>query len=404
MSRAFTAMRDVVDRDMCLGCGACVVACNEHGVSLELVEPAGLRPSFSSTCASCSDCLDICPAIAVDGAAAVPSGASREAWDEDVGYTLEIWEGHAADPEIRHRGSSGGALTALSLYCLEREGMEFVLHSSAGHDTPWLNETRRSRTRAELLDAAGSRYAPASPCDGLDSIARAQAPCVFVGKPCDVSAVHALRARTPALDRRLGLVMTFFCAGTPATRGTLDLLQHMGVDPEDVGRVRYRGHGWPGRFSVTHGEDGREDSLPYETAWNRLARHTPLRCQLCPDGLGRLGDIACGDGWHRYGAGAGPGHSLILVRTDRGREILGRAREAGYLRLERADVEAVRRAQPSLLDKRRTLQGRLGALRALGIPVPRFRGFALRRSWRRLPLTRRIRTVVGTLRRAMQRR
>jgi coenzyme F420 hydrogenase subunit beta len=75
------------------------------------------------------------------------------------GPVFEVWEGHAADEAIRHGGSSGGAATALALYCLEREGMAGVVHTAARRDAPHLNETVMSTGREELLARTGSRYA-----------------------------------------------------------------------------------------------------------------------------------------------------------------------------------------------------------------------------------------------------
>ena len=118
---------------------------------------------------------------------------------------LELWEGAASDAELRFAGSSGGAASALALYGIERGGQHGVLHIDARDDVPWLNRTRLSRSRAELLAATGSRYAPASPCDGLSEVEAAPAPCVFIGKPCDVAATWKARRKRPALDEKLGI-------------------------------------------------------------------------------------------------------------------------------------------------------------------------------------------------------
>src|SRR5258708_30767724 len=84
---------------------------------------------------------------------------------EYCGPVMEIWEGHAADPEIRFSGSSGGAISALCLYCLERESMHGVLHIGMDPEPPTWNKTKMSRTRAGLMGNTSSRYAPASACD-----------------------------------------------------------------------------------------------------------------------------------------------------------------------------------------------------------------------------------------------
>ncbi len=63
--------------------------------------------------------------------------------------------------------------------------MEFVLHTGMDEQQPWTNKTCQSRNRRELMERSGSRYAPASPCDGLEAIEKSSRSCVFIGKPCD---------------------------------------------------------------------------------------------------------------------------------------------------------------------------------------------------------------------------
>ena len=218
-------LKDVVDWGLCTGCGACSYHCRKGEIKLVNVPAVGIRPHFNSeTCATCTECLAICPGYRLDAeleTGPVPKTAES---DHEFGTALEIWEGHASDSEIRFKGSSGGILSALALYCLEQEKMKFVLHSGADASAPWINKTLMSVNRSELLAHTGSRYAPASPCDGLNNIEESDGPCVFIGKPCDAAAVAMLRRERPRLDRNLALVLTFFCAGTPSTKGTLDLL------------------------------------------------------------------------------------------------------------------------------------------------------------------------------------
>lgn len=368
------------------------------------IEAVGIRPRFDSElCAGCTKCLSICPGYSVDGDLA-SRGLPKDA-DPclEFGPALEIWEGHATDPEVRHRGSSGGVLSALAVYCLEREDMAFVLHSAMDESRPWLNATVQSRTRGDILARTGSRYAPSSPCDGLARVENSGRPCVFIGKPCDTAAVGMLRQERPLLDQNLGLVLSFFCAGTPSTRGTLDLMRAMSVAPETVTSVRYRGEGWPGKFKVVQENGLQEHSLSYEESWGKLSGYRPLRCHLCPDGLGRVADISCGDAWEQFGKNGDAGRSIVLVRTPRGQEIVRRAMAANYVHLTPAKPGNVLAAQPNLLQKRRDLFGRLAGLRMLLVPVPQFRGFSLLNAWMRLPSSRKARTVLGTIKRAIKR-
>jgi coenzyme F420 hydrogenase subunit beta len=401
--RNIQTLKDVVDFDLCTGCGACHYNCDKGAVELVNIQNVGIRPKFTSEgCAGCTKCLSICPGYQIDGQLATGALQSGK-FSSEIGEVLEIWEGHASHPEVRYRGSSGGVLSALALYCLENEGMDRVVHSGKSKDEPWINTTQVSVNREQILSHTGSRYAPSSPCDGLEKIECGDGPSVFIGKPCDAAAVGMLRTEREELDRNLGLVLTFFCAGTPSTQGTLDLIDSLGVDRDNVRSVRYRGEGWPGEFRILPDDHSHEQRLTYAESWDRLTGYRPLRCNLCPDGLGRVADISCGDAWHKYSNEGDPGRSIVLVRTKRGQEILRRAIAAKYVELTPVGGEAVLAAQTSLLNRRRELFGRLLAMRLLMIPTPRFLNLSLLESWLRLPLLVQFKTVSGTLRRALTR-
>lgn len=405
MRRQIRTLQEVVDWGLCVGCGACYYACTKGAVSLVNIQSVGIRPRFDpKVCVSCTECLSICPGYFVDGDLETGRFPKANEADHEFGPALEIWEGYASDPEIRYHASSGGILSALALYCLEQEKMGFVLHAGMDDAKPWLNKTVQSSARSDILTRTGSRYAPASPCEGLRAVEESDRPCVFIGKPCDATSVALLRRQRPELDRKLGLVLTFFCAGTPSTQGTLDLLKSLDITPQEVEALRYRGEGWPGKFKVLYRNRTKEKSLSYMDSWGRLTRYRPLRCHLCPDGLGRVADISCGDAWEEFDGGGDIGRSIVVVRTRRGQEILRRAIAGKYVELKPAGPREVLAAQPSLLERRRELFGRLLAMRLFLIPVPRFIGFSLFRSWVKLPFLRKVRTVLGTMRRVVQRR
>lgn len=404
LGRGIRTIQDVVDWNLCVGCGACAYVCGHGGVSLEQILSVGIRARFNSAqCATCAQCLPICPGYQVKSegnGAHLPKVTEA---DHELGPALEIWEGYAADPEVRYKASSGGILSALALYCLEKEGMGFVLHTAMDEAEPWKNRTVQSRTRAEVLSRTGSRYAPSSPCEGLGAIEESRSPCVFIGKPCDTAAVMALARERPQLADRIGLVMTFFCAGTPSAQGTLDLAKALGFGQGEIGEIRYRGEGWPGVFKVRSKSGERESTLSYRDSWGSLTRYRSLRCHLCPDGLGRVADLSCGDAWESEGGETDLGRSIVIVRTKRGQELLRRARDAKYVELSPVQASRVLVAQKHLLVRRRELFGRLAAMRLLFIPTPRFVGFSLFRSWSHLSYTKQVKTLLGTLVRLIQR-
>jgi coenzyme F420 hydrogenase subunit beta len=403
--KRFENIGGVVDWRLCVGCGACVYACPDGNIELRDVENEGLRPIIKAgRCRACGTCLAVCPGLGIAHQGDEEPGAIKEL-SSGWGTVLEVLEGYAADPEIRYRGSSGGLITALALFCLEQEGMAGALHVGAEGARPWENGPVLSRNRAELLRRSGSRYAPAAPCAALGWVESAGAPLVFIGKPCDNAGLQKARIAKPTLEGKVGLSLGIFCAGTPSTRATLDLLRVLKVDPAAVREVGYRGRGWPGSFRVAAaGKGDHSVGMPYGEAWNFLEKYRPYRCYLCPDATAEMADISCGDPWYRERREDDPGFSLVLVRTGRGRRVLRGAIEKGYVILETGSPRILVNSQKGMLEKRGAIWGRLLAMKAFGLPTPDYPGFHLYGNWRGLSTQAKVKSLAGTARRIWQRK
>ncbi len=383
----------VVRAGLCSGCGACAAVAPEHVRMVDRTEQ-GRRPVVGE--GAPQDAL-------IRAAHVCPGSGLRHNRPSGVwGPVLEVWQGYAADAEVRHTGSSGGLATALGVYCLEHAQMYGVLHTAARTESPHLNETVMSTTRQQLLARSGSRYAPASPCEGLGQIEHAPASCVFVGKPCDVAGARSLALRSPGLARRLGLTISIFCAGTPTTRGTLEMLSAMGIGQAgEIRSLRYRGNGWPGDVRATRGDGGAGRALSYEQAWGEiLTNHKQWRCKLCADHTGEFADLAVGDAWHLRRDGD-EGRSIVVVRTERGRRILHAAIASGDVMLERVGMAELRASQSNLETTRGAVWGRIFGARLAGCPAPRYRNMPMLWLWLgRLSLREKARSIAGACRRA----
>lgn len=400
-------VRDIAEFQLCAGCGACEAVAPAR---YEMVDVAshGRRPRLLDPRAPGRDeALSVCPGAGLRHSTFPPEAIAglSHAW----GPVLEVWEGWAVDEELRHAASSGGAASALALYCLEVEGAHGVLHSAGEEDRPVQNETVVSTNRDELVARCGSRYAPASPCDGLGWLEDMEGSCVMIAKPCDIAAARNVADIRPTLARKLSLLIGFFCAGTPSTEGNERLLAKMGVDPRsDLRSLRYRGRGWPGRWVAESGSEeaeGEGASLSYEESWDFLQAFRPWRCRICPDHSGEFADVAVGDPWYRDISPGEAGSSLIVARTPRGRDAVIAAAAAGYLHLERSDPQLLHASQPNLYRTRGRLFGQLLAMRLLGVPRPRYEGFPAFRAWLRgLSVREKMLSVLSTVKRVFFRR
>jgi len=395
------SLEEIVASHLCMGCGACAAA-RPDLVTMVDTEEHGRRPQIKPDIGSSvqRSLAEICPGREISFTA--PRDYDEAAW----GPVLEVWEGHALDPEIRFRGSSGGAVSALALHGLESGAAAGVVQVAAHQEQPLQNETVISRSRKELLAASASRYAPASPCEKLPEVRADGREHIFVGKPCDVAGAHRLMRADEKLRSSIGLTISIFCAGTPSKAGTRELIRALDVkDDARIETVRYRGRGWPGRM-VVHYRNSidsplRSASMSYEKGWGDiLQKHKQWRCQMCADHLGEHADLSIGDPWYRPIGKNEHGESLIVVRNERGRRALRAAVAAGYLAVQRRSLKTLAASQPNLERTKGAVFGRCLTSRAVGVAAPRYRGAALFRVWiRALSPVAKAQSIGGTLKR-----
>jgi coenzyme F420 hydrogenase subunit beta len=386
------AIERVVSSDNCSGCGGCTLISERVSMVLKdgYMRPE-VEPGHHSR-AQVREFRTICPGSRLE--APVPKERSEH---PTFGPYVEAFQGYAVDPAIRRAGSSAGILTALAAFMTNVGIVREVAAVGPGND-PLRSVPVRIVDRDTALRAAGSRYAPVSV---LSPSALADESVGLVGKPCEVAAAAQLdRAR--GLDSPIRL--SFFCAGVPTQKATVDLVRAIGVDPERTEDLRYRGDGWPGQF-VASDRLGNRGAVSYEESWGgHLGKTVQWRCKLCPDGTGAHSDVSVGDFWEADDKGFpvfadGQGNSVVIARTSRGLALLRQASAAGVIHLEPVDLDQVAGVQPLQVRRKQQLAGRLFGRRLAGRRIPRYYGYGLLRH--AAPYLRQnIQAAVGTARRS----
>lgn len=405
MAAAVLTLDEIVENGLCIGCGLCrSVAGSDHVRMVMTPEgrerPVTLRPVDDATLERINA---VCPGTRIGGPD--PAERSAAAFDDDVwGPAQRIVIGHAADPEVRFRGSSGGVLTALARFLLDSGNVRFILHVAASRTAPMRSERRLSFDAAAVLDAAGSRYGPAAPLVDFCEILDRGEPFALVGKPCDVTAVRNLARLDPRVDRQMRYALTLICGGASELGKSEDVLRRFGVEEDELTLFRYRGYGNPGPTRIET-RDGRAFEMTYGELWeDESTWRIQARCKICPDAIGLAADLAASDVWPGGGpTGEDAGFNGIIVRTRRGRELYDAAVAAGVLTVVRdAKFSDFELFQPHQLRKRTAVWARLRGLRAAGKPVPHVTGLDLEDCARRNSLAANLAEARGARDRARE--
>lgn len=392
-------IEQIVESNLCHGCGGCAAIAPSGVVKMQLTEAGYFRPTTEADLpADFGVKLDsICTGARIEQD--VQGRNYHPSWGALV--TLEV--GYAKDPAVRFRASSGGMLSAIAIHLLETGDVDFVLHTRADPADPIGNITIPSFNRNEIVEAAGSRYAPSSPLADLEKHLATGLKFAFIGKPCDVATLRAMARIDPRIDTQIPYKLSFFCAGIPSRKGAHALLEKMNVEPDQVQKFDFRGNGWPGLARAVSA-DGSEATMDYAESWGTvLSRHLQFRCKICPDGTGEFADIAAADAW--YGKDGYPdfeerdGRSLVVARTALGRQLLDTLLDKGKIVLVPLPIGDVALMQPYQVARKRAVPARLLAMRVLGRKLPRYSGLKLLRNAIQSPPQWLLRNFLGTLKR-----
>ena len=341
----------IVKKRICCGCGGCTVICPQACIEMISGRHFNYPQVQADGCIKCGKCIDVCPSTHL------LKNLNEKLHVSCLNDFHDYWIAHANDDAIRTEGASGGFISAFLIYLLRAQEIDGAVVACGDDSDPLLNRSFLATDEKGILAARGSRYGPVSNCTTLDQIIKKPGNYAFVGKPCEIHALRKLQDLVPELKKQVRLSIGIFCACTPPRSNTASFLSRWGVRLQDVRKIQYRGHGWPGLFRASN---GRRILLkrPYMDAWRHLVASNPaIRCMLCFDTFADAADVSVGDPWGKeLIASEQRGLSLVVVRSERAKDNIRSAEKCGAISLRettRADVLTYQKALVGKIQKAR---------------------------------------------------
>lgn len=364
-------MASVVDTGLCTRCGTCVGACPAHNI--EITDPLGsCLPVAGDRCDSCGLCLAGCPGASVEFRPAEETLFGGDTSHTLLGVVRSSYLAHAADPAVRAAGASGGVVTAVLLDLLRRGEIRGSLLYGVHEEEPWRGCGSLVESEEGIRSATQSRYHLSPMNTALAELSLREGSFAYAGLCCHVHGLRKLEAAGWRPRADIGPVIGIYCGNNLYFQATRVMLRKLGIERlEDVESLSYREGRWPGFFSVRtkDGKIRRISKLEFNQA---IPFYVNRRCLFCIDLTNELAEISVGDGWAKEGADE-DGWSLVLARSERGREIIERAAESGSIRLEEIGIGEAAAMHSHAFDLKKTGSFlRLGLWKSWGFSVPSY--------------------------------
>ncbi|MCR8455999.1 MAG: Coenzyme F420 hydrogenase/dehydrogenase, beta subunit C-terminal domain [Crenarchaeota archaeon] len=327
---------------LCVGCGACIAVCPASAI-LPTVDTGYFSIAIDGgKCVSCRLCLKVCPVINY-----LMGNTPSRLFSP---YILKTYLAWALDERIRYRGASGGVVTALLKYLLEKKIVEGALVVRMRGVDP---EAYIARSVDEILRAQGSIYFPTYSIKSIRQIMNAHGRYVIVGLPCQIDSINIMIKKNILKEDKIAFLFALRCHSVFA-RWYLDYMLHLlGLEKEEIIAISSRGFGWPGRIFILSKRGTFE--LPLIggnlSVWNPLASTNlaaQLGCTICASHDGFGADIVFGDAWLPHIVKTdNKGTSLISILTEKGLNLVKEAARDGYIGIQEIPTEASQRPIPN---------------------------------------------------------
>jgi coenzyme F420 hydrogenase subunit beta len=327
-------VRDVLERDLCIGCGACVDLCpyfkNYRGRTVQL---------FPCTLES-GRCFAYCPKVEVD-LDHLTRGIHGRAYDgSPLGHHIEVLASRAGPKAPPGRFQGGGTATALVASALRRGAIDSV----ALTDRDGLLPVARVITRWQDVAACGTSKLTAAPTlSALNAAVREGFRRIgVVGTPCQLTAVAGMRLHSarkaqpvPPVELAIGLFCNWAIDPRRLTALMIDRLDPAGIRRMDIPPP-------PAGIMVFETDRGRR-----EVPLSDIKPLIPPTCFVCPDMTAELADVSIGMLEGRFG------WNTLIVRSEAGDEALRAARREGFVETEAYPPERLRHLTKAADEKKR---------------------------------------------------
>jgi len=325
---------EVVTSGLCTGCAACIIACphpvldynSDDGVYRPFhLDIDGGPEDCTHGAKGCTMCTRACPRFRGWESEIDTHRFARERTDDEIFGVGDVMLARATNADVLETGQDGGFVSALLIHALDTDVIDAALVSGLeGDGSTWRAEPTVVRNRAEVLATAGSRYTYSANLLGYEHATDAGAERIaVVGMGCMASAPGAMQARKAGkVARRLSLTIGLMCSKTFDDSIFEELFEaKYGLTRANIKKMNIKGV-----FQIwTH--DGGYHEVPLKEAhgWTREG------CKSCPDFAAEHADISAG------GIGEFGDWTLVVVRTDTGRELFASMTAAGVIETRPGD-------------------------------------------------------------------
>ena len=365
--------------NLCLGCGLCEDFCPTDSITFG-IEHGEYRPIVSETSClgeKCSRCAKICPGLGIElNEISKDIQADANYYDPYIGRYVSLYTGFCSDDNIRYHSASGGMITGLLTYLLDKniiQGAVVTKFSDNDHITP---KTFIARSSDELFSAKSSKYCPVSMQSIRKQVREAEGKYVIVGLPCHIQGFRKIEKKDKKFKEHVLAYWGIYCSSGRTFYLTDYVLDRRKIDKRDISYFAYRDNGCLGNL-VVDGKSKENKDYHYEESFGQYyctlrSFFIPRRCGFCIDHFAELADLSFGDIHIKPYSDNKIGISSIVARTKDMNQLLLDAHHNGAIQIQNLDAETLNASQQMAKTKKHKYYSHVWLAKKMGLKTPEY--------------------------------
>lgn len=333
-----SVFESVVRHNLCIGCGACEVACPSNAVAVFWDSENGLpqAKALNNKCCcdkACGVCLQVCPFFSsVKSAREVADGLFSNIagihCHSEAGYWSQTYVGYAPEEKTRLSSASGGWVTFFLQELLKQGAISAAvcvgpsIEPASGEP---LFEYRICSDSNSISDCSRSAYYPVSMSKVLQTIIETPGRYAIVVLPCMSRALRLLCVVEPILAERIVYTFGLVCGQVKTAHFSEFLAAKCGFSTLQTVNFRVKAPTYPNsNYGIRIvGNSGVEKGVNFsdiDRYWSDRF-FTPMSCNLCADVFAETSDAVFLDAWTPGLMKDWQGWSYSLIRNPMLRDV-----------------------------------------------------------------------------------
>jgi len=376
-------IENVVNNDLCIGCGLCVYICPSKALDLQWNEFGFLIPQLNNKCDLNGECLIVCPfnpnpdkEVETENELAVKFIIDSTKYHLKIGKYIGIYAGYSN--EFRLSSSSGGIATYIFSELLKRNVVKYIfsVRESEKQDTHY--EYAIIETTNDLLNASKTKYFPVTLGSVMQQINDLDGKVAIVGVACFIKAIRLAQYKQPSLKEKIPFLVGIICGGIKSRFFTEYLAGKVGVELENIKSPQFRikdHKSTAGDYSF-----GCIDKPTKKLSTIKMRAVGEMwgtgmfkanACDFCDDVTTELADISLGDAWLEPYKNDGKGTNVIVTRSLLADKLIEYGLKSNELTIEILPIDRFLASQQGSFNHRhKGLFVRIKQARKKGQPVP----------------------------------